>query len=338
MLRYLLSVLALLVALVQPVVAEEGPLFTREDLGPVADFSFTDQRGQAVTRQHLLGKVWVAFFFYVGCTEGCADTTRNIAALTQQFTGWSDVHFVGFSVRSSNDDVAALAQYAAAFDADQNGWSLLTGPEQEVHELVRNSFRQAVMPTPERGQGKEVVHTFRFVLVDHRGQIRGYINDGRDGNQVAALVRQLQLQMQAKYLPTANAGLNLLCALLLVAGYLAIQRRCLTCHKVCMLSALAVSALFLACYLYYHFVVLDGSPTRFSGTGPIRLVYFAVLLSHTILAALVAPMALVSAGLGLRHRLKGHVWLARWTLPLWLYVSITGVVVYWMLYHLYAPI
>jgi uncharacterized membrane protein YozB (DUF420 family) len=104
-----------------------------------------------------------------------------------------------------------------------------------------------------------------------------------------------------------------------------------------MLSALAVSAVFLTCYLYYHFVVLDGKPTRFTGEGWVRPLYFGVLLSHTLLAAAVAPLAVITTVLGLRDRLQRHVRLARWTLPLWLYVSVTGVVVYFMLYHLYPP-
>ena len=105
-----------------------------------------------------------------------------------------------------------------------------------------------------------------------------------------------------------------------------------------MLSALAVSIAFLTCYLYYHLAVQRGQPTRFAGAGAARPVYPVVLLSHTVLAAVVAPLALVTTYLGLRDRLAGHVRLARWTLPLWLYVSVTGVVVYWILYHLYPPV
>ena len=100
----------------------------------------------------------------------------------------------------------------------------------------------------------------------------------------------------------------------------------------------AVSAAFLGCYLYYHLAVLDGQPTRFTGEGPVRYIYLGILLSHTLLAAAVAPLALRVTYLGLRNRLGRHTALARWTLPLWLYVSVTGVVVYWMLYHLYPPV
>ena len=134
-------------------------------------------------------------------------------------------------------------------------------------------------------------------------------------------------------LPGVNAILNASSALLLIAGYVAIRRRAVTVHKSLMLSALTVSAVFLASYLYYHFAVKNGRPTPFTGTGTIRGVYFTILLTHTILAIVVAPLALTTAYFGLRNKLLRHMRLARWTLPIWLYVSVTGVIVYWMLYR-----
>ncbi len=139
-------------------------------------------------------------------------------------------------------------------------------------------------------------------------------------------------------LPTVNAFLNAASALLLVTGFAAIRKRRIGLHQACMLSALGVSLVFLASYLYYHMVVRGGQPTRFQGEGWIRPVYFAILTSHTILAALVAPVAVITAYFGLTGRLARHVKIARWTLPVWLYVSLTGVAVYWMLYRLYPPV
>ncbi len=135
-------------------------------------------------------------------------------------------------------------------------------------------------------------------------------------------------------LPAVNAALNATSAVLLVAGYVAIRQRSIRLHKTCMLSALVVSTVFLSTYIYYHFVVKDGSSTKFPGTGWIRPTYYTILISHIILAATVAPLAITTAYLGLRNRLLSHMKLARWTLPIWLYVSITGVVVYWMLYRM----
>ena len=116
-----------------------------------------------------------------------------------------------------------------------------------------------------------------------------------------------------------------------MAGYGFIRARRIAAHKACMLAATSVSALFLVSYLYYHF---HAGSTRFQGEGLVRLVYFAVLLSHTVLAAAVPPLALITLILALRDRIDRHRRLARWTLPIWLSVSITGVVVYAMLYHL----
>ncbi len=139
------------------------------------------------------------------------------------------------------------------------------------------------------------------------------------------------------YFPEFNACLNTLCTLLLIAGYLAIRARKVRLHITCMLSALVVSAVFLTSYLYYHIAIKGGQPTRFPSSAPseARLAYFAILISHTLLAGVAAPLAIWTAWLGWTGRLVRHVWLARWTLPIWLYVSVTGVVVWWMLYRLY---
>ncbi len=135
-------------------------------------------------------------------------------------------------------------------------------------------------------------------------------------------------------LPHVNASLNATSALLLTAGYFFIRRKRVTAHKTCMISALVVSLLFLISYLTYHYQV--GS-VRFTGKGWIRPVYFSILISHTVLAAAIVPLVLITLRRALKGRFDKHVRIARWTLPVWLYVSITGVLVYWMLYHLYRP-
>ncbi len=132
-------------------------------------------------------------------------------------------------------------------------------------------------------------------------------------------------------LPAFNAALNGISALLLASGYLCIRRGRVTAHKLCMGSAFVTSTLFLVSYLTYHYHV--GS-VPFGGRGWIRAAYFTILVSHTLLAATIVPLALVTLSRALRGRFGKHVRIARWTLPLWLYVSVTGVVVYWMLYHL----
>lgn len=136
-------------------------------------------------------------------------------------------------------------------------------------------------------------------------------------------------------LPTLNAILNGTSAVLLSAGYLLIRRRKVTAHKACMVSAFCASTLFLISYLTYHYHV--GS-VAFRGTGAIRAIYFTILISHTSLAVFVVPLALVTLSRALRSQFPRHVRIARWTLPLWLYVSVTGVVVYVMLYLIFPAL
>ena len=143
--------------------------------------------------------------------------------------------------------------------------------------------------------------------------------------------------------PFLNACLNGSAGILLLIGWFAIRARKIALHKTCMLTALAVSAAFLNCYLYFHIAIQKGKPTHFSDRAPdapswVGMLYQAILWPHIILAAIITPLALRLGYLGLRDQLPKHVRLARWVLPLWLYVSVTGVVVYWMLYRLYpAP-
>lgn len=132
-------------------------------------------------------------------------------------------------------------------------------------------------------------------------------------------------------LPTLNAALNSLSAVFLFAGYLLIRAKNRGAHRACMLAAFACSTLFLVSYLTYHFQV--GS-VGFKGQGWIRPLYFTILITHTLLAAAVVPLALVTLSRALREKFAAHRRIARWTFPIWLYVSVTGVVVYFMLYGL----
>jgi uncharacterized membrane protein YozB (DUF420 family) len=133
-------------------------------------------------------------------------------------------------------------------------------------------------------------------------------------------------------LPAVNATLNATATILLVCGFLMIKRGRIDVHRRFMLSAFAMSVLFLISYVIYHMNVLS---KPFTGQGPIRIVYYVILVSHILLAMTVPPLAIITLSRGLRMRVDRHVAIARWTLPIWLYVSVTGVVVYLMLYQLY---
>lgn len=138
--------------------------------------------------------------------------------------------------------------------------------------------------------------------------------------------------MSISDLPTLNAILNSISAILLTIGYVFIKQKNRNAHRACMVAAFATSSLFLLSYLIYHYNV--GS-VKFQGQGTVRLIYFAILLTHTVLAVVIVPLIFVTFARALKENFSKHRAIARWTLPLWLYVSVTGVVVYVMLYHLY---
>jgi putative membrane protein len=142
------------------------------------------------------------------------------------------------------------------------------------------------------------------------------------------------LTLPISSLPTVNACLNSASAVLLLAGYRFIRRREIFRHRACMILAFVCSSAFLFFYIYYHSHV---GVVRFTGQGWIRPVYFTLLTTHTILAVAILPLAILTLTRALQERFDRHRRIARWTLPLWLYVSVTGVIIYWLLYRLYEP-
>src|SRR5260221_11369290 len=135
-------------------------------------------------------------------------------------------------------------------------------------------------------------------------------------------------------LPAINATLNGTSGVLLLIAYVFIRRRNIRMHKRFMLAACTTSLVFLACYVLNH-ILRHGVVTRFTGTGWIRPFYFSLLISHTILAITIVPMAIISVRNGLKMRVAQHRRIAKWTFPLWMYVSVTAVIVYFFLYHWY---
>ena len=140
--------------------------------------------------------------------------------------------------------------------------------------------------------------------------------------------------MSVSVLPSLNALLNSLAAVFLIVGYVFIRRKQVERHRAMMLAAFVTSGVFLISYLYYH--VNSVMITRFESDGVVRIVYFAILISHSVLAVAVPPMAIITLFRGLKMAVEKHRTIARWTLPIWMYVSVTGVLVYLMLYHWYA--
>ena len=139
--------------------------------------------------------------------------------------------------------------------------------------------------------------------------------------------------MQVTDLPALNAALNATAAVLLAFAFHAVRGGAIARHRALMLAATAVSALFLASYLYYHF---HHGSTRLAGTGWSRPLYFGILISHTVLATALAPLLGFTLTRALRGRVDGHRRVARWTWPIWMYVSVTGVLIYFMLYRWFS--
>ena len=132
-------------------------------------------------------------------------------------------------------------------------------------------------------------------------------------------------------LPVVNASLNALSTVFLTVGYIFIKQRKQNAHRNCMVAAFITSTIFLACYLTYHLTVK--AVTKFQGQGIVRPIYFLILITHVILAVVIVPLILVTLNRALKQRWEFHKKIARWTWPLWMYVSITGVIVYLMLYQ-----
>ena len=138
--------------------------------------------------------------------------------------------------------------------------------------------------------------------------------------------------MSLSDLPAVNAGLNALSAILLTAGYLFIKRNNWVAHRNCMIGALVASTIFLSCYLYYHF---HKGRTVFSDPAWFRPIYLTLLLTHTILAVAIVPMIFITVSRAAKARFELHKKIARWTWPIWMYVSITGVLIYFLLYQIF---
>ena len=306
-------------------------------LGQVRDFALVERSGRELTGSDLRGRVWVADFIFTRCVGPCPMMTTRMALLQEEID--PEVGLISFTVDPAYDTPEVLSRYADQYGADPIRWSFLTGDEEQIYRLAREGLQLTVEPEEESDQ---VNHSTRFVLIDREGQIRGYYS-GADPSSLedlerlkadaSALLLEGNALIPLHLLPSVNAGLNGTSALLLVAGYLLIRRKKVSAHKACMLGAFGTSTLFLAFYIYYHF---HHGGTPFPGQGWVRPVYFTILISHTVLAVALVPLVLITLYRAWRERFERHRAIARWTLPIWLYISVTGVIIYWMLYHLYG--
>ncbi len=325
--------------------------------GAVPDFAFTERAGATVTRADLLGEPWVAALFFTSCAGPCPRLSADMRRFLQEPLADTGVRLVSITVDPTYDTPERLAEYARTYSADPERWLFLTGDEDAIHAFAMEGLKLAVAKPPESAAEEprsdaqrlaerlQVTHATRLVAIDAAGLIAGYYECGGESGlapgeleasfaRLLARVRALDGARPASRLPLVNATLNGLAGVLLVLGLIAIKTGRKRLHAGLMRAAFAASAAFLACYLYYHFVVvpLSGGPTPYHGTGWRRPAYLALLISHVILAVVNLPMVLMTLWRAHRADWEGHKRLARKTYPIWLYVSVTGVLVYLVLY------
>jgi len=321
----------------------------------VEDFSFQNCDGRTIGKQELLGKPWVAGFVFTGCTSTCPMITQKMRELQDRLKR-EDVQFVTFGVDPKRDTPEVLLKYAEQYGADLSRWFFLWGDAPSIYGLIHRSFQMPVqMPNDVTGN-YQVIHSNNVMLVDAQGVVQGKYLGTKD-EDMATLVRDVRKLLHPErrsetaskvlegeipadawfmWLPPVNAGLNGLAGALLALGYVLIKQRRVTAHRNVMLSAFAVSIVFLACYLVYHAALHyeTGLPgKKFAGIGLVRPVYFTILITHVFLAAAVPVLALVTIYRGLKGDWPRHRRIAKITFPIWMYVSVTGVMIYAMLYH-----
>lgn len=320
------------------------------------DFSLVDTQGNRVTLADLRGKVWIASFMFTRCTLGCPQVAESVRDLQNRLRDRKDLVFVSFAVDPDRDDADELKRYGAHFGADPGRWLFLRGEKSALDRLVMDGFQMAISRDGTKPIGEDITHPLKLVLVDREGFVRSRFPGLANPLDAPGTFQEEQRDLRAQVdillrerpwtgwvVPSAelNAFLNGLAGALMVAAIAAIKAGRRKLHGGLMLGALVASALFLASYLVYHIFLKHGVATSFASRAPgaplgVVWAYLAILLTHTVLAIGVTPMALVVASLGLRggESLIRHKAIARWVYPLWLYVAMTGVLVYWMLYRL----
>jgi protein SCO1/2/putative membrane protein len=340
----------------------------------VGEFSLVDQLGRPVTNETLKGKPWVANFVFTRCAFECPLLMGKAYNNLHQRLKDVDFRIVTITVDPKFDDVARMKKQSDVFGVDPDRWLFVTGPENKVYELIRKGFKQAAWENVDAQAGMEFAHSLNMIHVDKDGTIVGKYDGRVDAElETLAQVLEGKIETPKRHspaaitteppaalgagdgqrvpewvgrLPATNAMLNTLATILLLGGYSAIKYRAsseeerqqfIRLHKKLMLTAFATSIAFLGSYLTYHFMLqhyTGDASHRFQGQGAIRTIYFSILITHVILAALVPLGALATIFYAYREKWDRHRRIAKVTYPIWLYVSVTGVVIYLMLYYM----
>ena len=296
------------------------------------DFQLIERSGRPLSRHDLLGEVWVADFIFTRCRTVCGAMNSAMFELHRDVDG---VRFVSFTVDPEHDTPEHLREWVQTNGLAQDSWDFATADTDEQMQEVARGFLLSV-----DREGNLITHSERFVLMDRYGRIRGtyLVIDPMTLERIPGVMARMEADIRrvvdepylpVHRLPAVNASLNGTSFLLLVLGYGLIRTGKKAAHKACMLGALGASTLFFVGYLTAHHYL---GATPYPGEGWLRPLYFTILISHTILAAFIVPLVGITLWQAFRGHFDRHKSIARWTLPLWLYVSLTGVVIYFMLY------
>ena len=352
-----------------------APVLPTWDPAGIADFELQECRGRTVTKSDLLGQPWLAAFIFTKCAGPCPLVSSEMKKL-QDATRDIPLRLVSFTVDPDRDTPEVLQFYADKLGADPERWWFLTGDKPTIFGLVRNSFKMIVDDAENPQPGFEVIHSIEIMHVNAEGVVVGRYN-ARNELHMARLKKVVQGKMEpaeaqrlnalptdaaptedtagaqtdtgadaiatgeiprwVRRLPTTNALLNALATICLVSGYVFIKRGDQKSHGAMMLSALITSAVFLGCYLTYHFALqryTGNSSQPYQGPPALKPLYLCILVPHILLAPVATGMALTTVWHAWRKNWEKHRRLARFTFPIWLYVSVTGVIIYLMVYHL----
>ena len=310
------------------------------------ELELTERSGARFTAQNFMGQATVVAFFYSRCAQSCPVLMQALARLHGDLAS-SGVQLACITVESSNDSVSALDAYAKRLGAAKD-WLFLTGDETAIRRLATDHFFASLQVKPDEPVGRYITHASRLYLVNRRGEICNQVEVVRRLDPTreespfeideAALRKVKLMALDLQYetwlglvdLPHVNAILNASAALLLLLGLILIRQGLPRAHAATMIAAVLVSGLFLVSYLYYH---RYAGETRFTGSGLARPFYLALLISHVFLAIVTVPLVLITLYRAARGQFASHRRIARWTLPIWFYVSVSGLAVYLCLYQ-----
>lgn len=308
-----------------------------ENYYPAPEFNLTDHEGRPVSKSDLAGKTWIVDFIFTRCPGVCPLMTQKMVGLAKTIKS-SDVRFVSISVDPLHDKPPVLKQYAQERGATDPRMLFLTGDGKSIYQLVQNGFHLTAQPASETSP---ILHDEHFLLVDKTGNVRGAYASN-DPDAMTRLVTDAttlakppnpNARLLARF-PAINASLNATAGIFLCIAMMFIKANKVRTHATFMIAAVVTSTAFLACYVTYH-IMKGGVVTTFPDNA-VRPLYLFILTSHTILAVATVPLVIVTLTRAWRRQWHRHKRIATPTFWIWLYVSFTGVMVYWMLYQL-AP-